>query len=99
MTPSGTMVSPRFLGFALGGLLILLGALRRAPKDRVLVCQFIAWGAFIAALVVQAVPTCPEWVQFAFLATTALFAILSGYFGFLSFLRGWLQHRKEARQR
>ncbi len=88
----------RSWGFFMGGLLILLIALRRAPKDRVLFCQFIAIGAFVIALLAHGAANTPEWFEFALFGITALFAILAGYFGVLIFLRGWLQRRKEARQ-
>jgi peptidoglycan/LPS O-acetylase OafA/YrhL len=94
------MLNPtRSWGFFIGGLLILLIALRRAPKDRVLFCQFAAIGAFVVALLAHGSAKTPEWLEFALFGITALFTILAGYFGFLTFLRGWLQRRNEVRQR
>lgn len=89
----------RLLGFAIGSLLVLFLALRRAQKDRVLFCQIVAFGAFVLTLLVYGSGRTSDWFEYAHAATTALFTVLAGYFGFLNFLRGWLDRRKEARQR
>ena len=89
----------RSWGFFIGGLLILLIALRRSSKDRVLFCQLVAFGAFVAALFAHSSAKTAEWLEFALFGITALFTILAGFFGFLIFLRSWLQRRNEVRQR
>lgn len=89
----------RPFGYAIGTLLILLLALQRTPKDRVLICQLIAFGAFVLLLLLNRSGRPPDWLEYAFAANTVLFAVLAGYFGFLNFFRGWLERRREARQR
>jgi peptidoglycan/LPS O-acetylase OafA/YrhL len=98
MTELVILPPTRSWGFAFGGLLMLVLALRRAPRDRVLLCQVIAYGAFVLLLLVYGSGT-PDWFEYGVAATTVLFAVLAGYFGFLNFLRGWLERRKEAPQR
>ena len=99
MTELQVVPLARPLGYAIGTLLILLIALQRASKDRVLFCQFVAFGAFVILLLLNRSGRPPDWLEYALAANTVLFAVLAGYFGFLNFLRGWLERRKEARQR
>jgi hypothetical protein len=85
--------------FFLGPLLVLFCALWRTPKDRVILCQCIAFGALVALMLLKKYGTAPDWAVFALAATIAWFAILAGYFGLMNILQGWVERRRVARQR
>jgi hypothetical protein len=99
MTALGVLSPIRAWVFWVAALLVVLGAVRRAPKDRVLLCQCIAFGALVALMVLKNIVTARDWLVFALAATTASFAIFAGYFGLMNILQGWVERRKGARQR
>jgi hypothetical protein len=73
-------------------LLVLLQAIRRTPKDRVLMFQTIAFGIALLIGFLGVLGSMPNWL-FLFMAILfCFFVILAAYFGLL----GRLRRRKRA---
>jgi len=73
-------------------LLVLFQALKKNPKDRVLIFQTIAFGLFLFMGALGMLGDMPDWL-FPILAISFCgFVILAGYAG----LQNWLQRRRRA---
>jgi hypothetical protein len=73
-------------------LLLLFQAIRRNPRDRVLIFQTIAFGLALFMGALGVLGEMPDWL-FPIMATLfCCFVILAGYFG----LQNWLRRRKRA---
>jgi hypothetical protein len=71
-------------------LFILLRAVKRSPKDRVLFFQTIAFGLFLLVGLISTFGTMPDWFFPLFAIFFFFFVLLAGYFGMLN----WLRRRK-----
>ena len=81
------------------GLLLVLAlffglyrAIRRSPKDRVLLYQTIAFGSFVVAAIAIALAQLSGWFAFLCLIAFIIFTICAGYFA----LMNWVRRRKQA---
>jgi len=72
-------------------VVILLRAFQRHPKDRVLLCEIIAYGSFIAAVVLGSQESL-HWFTVFFFMLTILFTLLAGYLA----LANWLHRSNRA---
>jgi succinate-acetate transporter protein len=66
-------------------VVILLRAFQRNPKDRVLLCEIIAYGSFIGVVVIGSHESL-HWFTAFFFMLTILFTLLAGYLAFANWL-------------
>ncbi len=68
-------------------LFILLRALKRSPKDRVLFFQTVAFGLFLLVGLISMLGVMPDWLFPLFAIFFFLLVLLAGYFGMLNCFR------------
>lgn len=73
-------------------LFVLFRAIRRDPRDRVLLCETIAFGSFFVAVAIIVSAQVSGWFAFLCLIPFVVFTILAIYFAWMN----WLRRKKRA---